>query len=48
MIMSRIAAIVASMIVGILLAGGAAYGVTALATSPQTPPNQSPYNYGTP
>jgi Protein of unknown function (DUF2613) len=47
-IMTRVGVIVASVIAGILLAAGAAYGVTALATGPQTPANQSPYNYGTP
>jgi hypothetical protein len=45
---TRVGAIVASVIAGVLLAAGAAYGVTALATGPQTPANQNLYNYGTP
>lgn len=45
---SRIGVIIVAIVVGILLAGGAAYGVSAVATSPQTPANQNPYNYGTP
>ena len=45
---SRVGVIIASVLAGILLAAGAAYGVTAIATSPQTPANQNPYNYGTP
>jgi hypothetical protein len=45
---SRLGVIVASIVAGILLAAGAAYGVTAVATTPQTPANQNPYNYGTP
>jgi hypothetical protein len=45
---TRIGVIVVSIVVGILLAGGAAYGVTAIATGPQTPANQNPYNYGSP
>ena len=46
--MTRVSVIVASIVAGILLAVGAAYGVTAIATGPQTPANQNPYNYGTP
>jgi hypothetical protein len=45
---SRAAMIVAAVLVGLILAAGAAYGVSAVATSPQTPANQNPYNYGTP
>jgi Protein of unknown function (DUF2613) len=45
---SRIGVIIASIVAGIILAAGAAYGVSAVATSPQTPANQNPYNYGTP
>jgi hypothetical protein len=45
---SRVGVIVASIVAGILLAAGAAYGVTAIATTPQTPANQNPYNYGPP
>jgi hypothetical protein len=45
---SRVGVIVASIVAGILLAAGAAYGVTAVATTSQTPANQNPYNYGTP
>jgi hypothetical protein len=45
---SRVGVIVASIVAGILLAAGAAYGVTAVAATPQTPANQNPYNYGSP
>ncbi len=45
---SRIGVIIASVVAGVLLAAGAAYGVSAVATTPQTPANQNPYNYGTP
>ena len=45
---SRVGGIVAAIVAGILLAAGAAYGVTAIAATPQTPANQNPYNYGTP
>jgi hypothetical protein len=45
---SRAAMIIAAALVGLILAAGAAYGVSAVATSPQTPANQNPYNYGTP
>lgn len=45
---SRAGVIIATIVAGILLAGGAAYGVSAVATSPQTPANQNPYTYGTP
>jgi hypothetical protein len=45
---SRVGVIIASIVAGIVLAAGAAYGVTAVATTPQTPANQNPYNYGTP
>jgi hypothetical protein len=44
----RVGAIIASIVVGVMLAAGAAYGVTAIAARPQTPPNQNPYNYGPP
>jgi hypothetical protein len=47
-IVTRVGVIIASVVAGILLAAGAAYGVTAIATGPQTPANQNPYNYGTP
>jgi hypothetical protein len=47
-IVTRVGVIIASVVAGILLAAGAAYGVTAVATGPQTPANQNPYNYGTP
>jgi hypothetical protein len=47
-IVTRIGVIVVSIVAGILLAAGAAYGVTAIATGPQTPANQNPYNYGSP
>jgi hypothetical protein len=46
--MSRVGAIIAAVITGVLLAAGGAYGVTAIATGPQTPPNQNPYNYPAP
>lgn len=45
---SRVGVIVAAIIAGVVLAAGAAYGVSAIATTPQTPANQNPYNYGTP
>jgi hypothetical protein len=45
---TRVGVIIAAVVAGILLAAGAAYGVTAIATGPQTPANQSPYNYGSP
>jgi Protein of unknown function (DUF2613) len=47
-IVTRVSVIVASIVAGILLGAGAAYGVAAIATGPQTPANQNPYNYGTP
>jgi Protein of unknown function (DUF2613) len=47
-IVTRVSVIVASIVAGILLAAGAAYGVTAIATGPQTPANQNPHNYGPP
>jgi hypothetical protein len=47
-IVTRVGVIVVAIVAGILLATGAAYGVTAIATTPQTPANQNPYNYGTP
>jgi hypothetical protein len=45
---TRAGIIIATILAGSLLAAGAAYGVTAIATTPQTPANQNPYNYGTP
>lgn len=46
--MSRVGTIIAAIVAGVLLAAGAAYGVTAIAAGPQTPPNQNPYNYPAP
>jgi hypothetical protein len=48
MSMSRAGALIAAVVAGVLLAAGAAYGVTAIAANPQTPPNQNPYNYPAP
>jgi hypothetical protein len=47
-IVTRLSLIVASIVTGMLLAAGAAYGVAALAAAPQTPANQNLYNYGAP
>ena len=47
-IVTRLGLIAASIITGMILATGAAYGVAALAAAPQTPANQNLYNYGTP
>ncbi|HEX3489999.1 MAG TPA: hypothetical protein VHU92_11665 [Streptosporangiaceae bacterium] len=46
--MARLGLIIASIVTGMILATGAAYGVAALATPAQTPANQNLYNYGTP
>lgn len=46
--MTRLGLIVVSIVTGMVLAAGAAYGVAALGASPQTPANQNLYNYGTP
>lgn len=46
--MSRIALIVASVAVGIVLALGAAFSASGVLTSPGAPVNRQPYNYGTP
>ena len=46
--MTRVGVIVAAIVAGILLAGGAAFGVAAIAGGPQTPANRNPYNYGPP
>jgi len=45
---TRVGLIVASIVTGMALATGAAYGVAALAATPQTPANQNLYNYGAP
>jgi hypothetical protein len=47
-IVERLGLIIASIVTGMILATGAAYGVAALATPAQTPANQNLYNYGTP
>lgn len=47
-IVTRLSLIVASIVTGMLLAAGAAYGVAALAAAPQTPANRNLYNYGAP
>jgi hypothetical protein len=48
MIVSGITLILASIVVGIVLAVGAAFTASSVLTSPAPPPNQQPYNYGTP
>ena len=46
--MTRLGLIVASMLTGMILAVGAAYGVATLAAPSQTPANQNLYNYSAP
>ncbi len=48
MVVTRLSLIVVSIVTGMLLAAGAAYGVAALTAKPQTPANQNLYNYGAP
>jgi hypothetical protein len=45
---SRFALIAASLLVGIVLAVGAAFAASALLGPPAAPPNSQLYNYGTP
>jgi hypothetical protein len=47
-IVTRLGLIIASIVTGMVLATGAAYGVAALAAPAQTPANQNLYNYGAP
>jgi hypothetical protein len=44
---SRLALIIAALLVGAVLAAGAAYTTTGVVGSPPAPANQQPYNYGT-
>ena len=46
--MSRLALIVASLLVGAVLAVGAAFTTTGVIGSPPAPANKQLYNYGTP
>jgi hypothetical protein len=43
---SRVALVLVSVLVGLVLAVGASYAAVALVTSPPTPSNQSCCNYG--
>jgi hypothetical protein len=45
---SRLALIVASLLVGAVLAVGAAFTTTGVIGSPPAPANKQLYNYGTP
>ncbi len=47
-IVTRLGLIAASIVTGMILATGAAYGVAALAAPSQTPANQNLYNYSAP
>ena len=47
-IVTRLGLIAVSIVTGMLLAVGAAYGLAALTAAPQTPANQNLYNYGAP
>jgi hypothetical protein len=46
--LSRLALIVASIAVGVVLAVGAAFTTSGVITAPPAPPNKTPYNYGQP
>jgi hypothetical protein len=46
--MSRLALIIASLLVGTVLAVGAAFTTTSVIGSPPAPANKQLYNYGTP
>jgi hypothetical protein len=46
--LSRLALIVASLVVGVVLAVGAAFTTTGVLSSPPAPANKQIYNYGTP
>ncbi|HEY1673432.1 MAG TPA: hypothetical protein VGG50_12000 [Streptosporangiaceae bacterium] len=46
--MSRLALIIASLLVGAVLAVGAAFTTTGVIGSPPAPANKQLYNYGTP
>jgi NADH:ubiquinone oxidoreductase subunit 3 (subunit A) len=45
--MSRLLIIILSLAVGAVVAVGAAFATSAVATRPPTPSNQAAYNYGT-
>jgi hypothetical protein len=44
--MSRLALVITALVVGAILAIGAAFATTALVSSSVAPANQSGYNYG--
>lgn len=46
--LSRLALIVASLVVGAVLAVGAAFTTSGVISTPPNPPNKQLYNYGTP
>lgn len=46
--MSRLALIIASLLVGAVLAVGAAFTTTGVIGNPPAPANKQLYNYGTP
>lgn len=46
--MSTLALIVASLLIGAVLAVGAAFTTSGVIGSPPNPPNKQLYNYGTP
>jgi hypothetical protein len=46
--MSRLALIIASLLVGAVLAVGAAFTTTGVISAPPNPPNKQLYNYGSP
>jgi len=45
---SRLALIVTGVVVGAVLATGAAFTVSGVTSTPPNPPNKQLYNYGTP
>jgi len=46
--LSRFALIIASLLVGAVLAVGAAFTTTGVISTPPSPPNKQLYNYGSP
>jgi uncharacterized membrane protein len=48
LVVTHLGIIVASIVVGAMLAVGAAFGVSSVIGGSQSPPNQTLYNYGTP
>lgn len=46
--MSRLTLIVVCLVVGVVLATGAAFTVSGVVSSPPAPSNKQLYNYGTP